>query len=52
MDAQKKEIEDLIAKTIRQIGHEKDMQDIETLRSFTANMKRKDGIRKFLIPIR
>lgn len=51
MDAQKKEIEDLIAKTIRQIGHEKDMQDIETLRSFTANMKRKDGIRKFLIPI-
>lgn len=50
MDAQKKEIEDLIAKTIRQIGHEKDMQDIETLRSFTANMKRKDGIRKFLIP--
>ena len=47
----KKEIEDLIAKTIRQIGHEKDMQDIETLRSFTANMKRKDGIRKFLIPI-
>lgn len=51
MDAQKKEIEDLIAKTIRQIEHEKDMQDIETLRSFTANMKRKDGIRKFLIPI-
>lgn len=41
----------MIAKTIRQIGHEKDMQDIETLRSFTANMKRKDGIRKFLIPI-
>lgn len=26
MDAQKKEIEDLIAKTIRQIGHEKDMK--------------------------
>lgn len=51
MDAQKKEIEDLIAKTIRQIGHEKDMQDIETLRSFTANTKRKNRIRFFLIPI-
>nr|WP_303776574.1 tetratricopeptide repeat protein [Bacteroides intestinalis] len=51
MDTQKKEIEDLIAKTIRQIGHEKDMQDIETLRSFTANIKRKSRIRSFLIPI-
>lgn len=51
MNTQKKEMEDLIAKTIRQVGHEKDMQDIETLRSFTANIKRKDGIRKFLIPI-
>ncbi len=51
MDAQKKEIEDLIAKTIRQIRHEKDMQDIETLRSFTANIKRKSRIRSFLIPI-
>lgn len=51
MDTQKKEIEDLIAKAIRQIGHEKDMQDIETLRSFTANIKRKSRIRKFLIPI-
>lgn len=51
MDTQKKEIEDLIAKTIRQIGHEKDMQDIETLRSFTANIKRKSRIRFFLIPI-
>ena len=51
MNTQKKEMEDLIAKTIRQVGHEKDMQDIETLRSFTANIKRKDEIRKFLIPI-
>ena len=51
MDTQKKEIEDLIAKTIRQIRHEKDMQDIETLRSFTANIKRKSRIRSFLIPI-
>lgn len=51
MDTQKKEIEDLIAKTIRQIGHEKDMQDIETLRSFAANIKRKSRIRSFLIPI-
>lgn len=51
MDTQKKEIEDLIAKTIRQIGHEKDMQDIETLRSFTANIKRKSRIRFFVIPI-
>ena len=51
MDTQKKEIEDLIAKTIRQIAHEKDMQDIETLRSFTANIKRKSRIRSFLIPI-
>lgn len=41
----------MIAKTIRQIGHEKDMQDIETLRLFTANIKRKNRIRKFLIPI-
>ena len=46
MDTQKKEIEDLIAKTIRQIGHEKDMQDIETLRSFTANIKRKSRPKK------
>lgn len=51
MDTQKDHIEDLIAKTIRQVGHEKDMQDIETLRSFTANMKRKSKIRRFLIPI-
>lgn len=28
MNTQKKEMEDLIAKTIRQVGHEKDMQDI------------------------
>lgn len=51
MDTQKKEMEDLIAKTIRQVGHEKDMQDIETLRSFTANIKRKSRIRIFLVPI-
>lgn len=51
METQKKDIEDLIAKTIRQVGHEKDMQDIETLRAFAANMKRRSKIRRFLIPI-
>lgn len=51
MDTQKEHIEDLIAKTIRKVGLEKDMQDIETLRSFTANMKSKSKIRRFLIPV-
>lgn len=51
MDTQKEHIEDLIAKVIRQVGHEKDIQDIETLRSFTVGMKRKSKIRRYLFPV-
>lgn len=51
MDTQKEHIEDLIAKVIRQVGHEKDMQDIETLRSFSIGMKRKSKIRRYLFPV-
>lgn len=51
MDTQQKQIEDLIVKTIKQVGYEKDMQDVEALKSFTANMKGKGRVRKFLIPV-
>lgn len=51
MDTQKEHIEDLIAKVIRQVGHEKNIQDIETLRSFTVGMKRKSKIRRYLFPV-
>lgn len=51
MDTQQKQIEDLIVKTIKQVGYEKDMQDVEVLKSFTANMKGKGRVRKFLIPV-
>lgn len=51
MDTQQKQIEDLIVKTIKQVGYEKDMQDVEALKSFTANMKGKGRVRRFLIPV-
>ena len=38
MDTQNDNIEDLIAKTIRKAGYEKDMRDLETLKAFMADI--------------
>lgn len=51
MDTQNDNIEDLIAKTIRKAGYEKDMRDLETLKAFTANIKRRNRIRRLLISV-
>ena len=36
MNKEKENIDKLIVNTIRRVGHERDMQDIETLRSYIA----------------
>lgn len=47
MDTQNDNIEDLIAKTIRKAGYEKDMRDLETLKAFTANIKGGTGLEDY-----
>ena len=51
MDTQNDNIQHLIAKTIRKAGYEKDMRDLETLKAFTANIKRRNRIRRLLISV-